>query len=121
MGHEGERGVPGDGKGRRDEVGRSGIWPASGPVPPHNAMPLVGQGELAGEPPEPRGADDVADAGTFELDPVCGTLVDVAQGERAEFAGHAYYFDSIGCRERFEAAPARFATLPERRAPDLGA
>ena len=43
---EGTRGVPGEGKGRRDEVGPTGIYPASGPHPPGDA-PIRGQGALA--------------------------------------------------------------------------
>ena len=117
MRHGSERGVPGEGKGRRDEVGRSGIWPASGPLPPHNEMPLVGQGELVGDATALTGSEGPVGASAFERDPVCGTHVNIAQSECVEFGGHAYYFDSIACRERFEAAPARFATLPERRAP----
>ena len=117
MGHEGDRGVPGEGKGRRDEVGRSGIWPASGPVPPNGELPLVGQGELSGEPLRLAGADTRVGASPFETDPVCGGRVNVAECERSEFGGHAYYFDSLDCRQRFEATPDRFVTLPDRRLP----
>jgi YHS domain-containing protein len=111
-----DRGVPGEGKGRRDEVGHSGIWPASGPPPPSGETPLVGQGELTGEPIDLKGVEP-AGSSEFETDPVCGSRVNVAGGERSEFGGHAYFFDSIDCRLRFEEAPDRFATLPDRRAP----
>jgi hypothetical protein len=37
------------GKGRRDEVGRSGIYPASGPLPEHDAE-VVSPGELGHRP-----------------------------------------------------------------------
>jgi hypothetical protein len=57
------RGVPGEGQGRRDEVGRSGVYPASGPLPPSEAdiqsMPSWGQGE--------RGAAGYEDSGTSEI------------------------------------------------------
>lgn len=41
----GEKGIPGEGKGRREDVRGSGIYPASGPFPEHEA-PVVEQGEL---------------------------------------------------------------------------
>ncbi len=41
----GEKGVPGEGKGRREDVRGSGIYPASGPFPEHEA-PVVEQGGL---------------------------------------------------------------------------
>jgi len=109
------RGVPGEGKGRRDEVGRTGIWPASGPPPPDGQTRLVGQGDMIGEPSALTGAEVPIGAGEFETDPVCGMRVNIRQAERREFRGHAYYFDSSLCCERFDAAPERFATLPERR------
>ena len=44
-------------------------------------------------------------------DPVCGMTVDPAAAEhRSEHAGHAYYFCSSRCRERFEADPAHYLT-----------
>lgn len=49
---ERDSGKPGGGKGRKDEVGRTGIYPASGPYPPGDAE-VRGQGELAH--PEERG------------------------------------------------------------------
>ncbi len=53
---EGDRGVPGEGKGRRDEVGRSGIYPASGPAPSGDA-PILTPGELVHHGgPEDKGA-----------------------------------------------------------------
>jgi Cu+-exporting ATPase len=43
-------------------------------------------------------------------DPVCGmaVVVDTAR-HRAEHAGRTYYFCCGGCRERFLAAPDRYA------------
>jgi Cu+-exporting ATPase len=44
-----------------------------------------------------------------ERDPVCGMTVDAATAkDRTEHGGHAYYFCSIRCREKFEADPARY-------------
>lgn len=51
------------GVGRREEVGRSGVYPASGPLPPDNApyqgMGSFGQGE--------RGAEGYNDSGSSEV------------------------------------------------------
>jgi hypothetical protein len=58
-----ESGMPGGGQGRVDEVGRSGVYPASGPHPSGNAelrdMASWGQGE--------RGAAGYEDSGTSEV------------------------------------------------------
>lgn len=58
-----EGGQPGGGQGRRDEVGGSGVYPASGPHPPGEAevqgMASWGQGE--------RGAAGYADHGDSEV------------------------------------------------------
>lgn len=35
--HKRESGLPGGGQGRRDEVGRTGVYPASGPLPEGDA------------------------------------------------------------------------------------
>ncbi|MGH2862368.1 MAG: permease [Solirubrobacteraceae bacterium] len=43
------------------------------------------------------------------VDPVCGMTVDRARAQRAEHDGHTFYFCSAGCRETFEAEPARYA------------
>lgn len=109
------RGVPGEGQGRRDEVGRTGIWPASGPLPPGSDVPTVGQGELGHGPRTPAASEIPPGPSGFETDPVCGTRIAVTQGERVDYNGHAYYFDSMACRRRFEEAPDRFATMPEQR------
>jgi xanthine dehydrogenase accessory factor len=46
------------------------------------------------------------------LDPVCGMTVDVATARhRSTHGGRTYYFCSAGCRERFEADPARFEAV----------
>ncbi len=47
-----------------------------------------------------------------EIDPVCHMTVDVATARhRTTHEGRTYYFCSAGCRERFEADPARFETV----------
>lgn len=113
--HDATRGVPGEGKGRRDETGQSGIWPVSGPLPPGSDVPIVGQEELA-HGPLPVEPDRVpVGASAFETDPVCGSRVNISGAERREHNGHAYYFDSIDCRRRFEATPERYTTIPDRR------
>jgi xanthine dehydrogenase accessory factor len=48
-----------------------------------------------------------------EVDPVCGMTVDVATARyRTVHEGRTWYFCSAGCLQRFEADPARFATVP---------
>jgi Cu+-exporting ATPase len=60
--------------------------------------------------------DDAPLVAGSERDPVCGMTVDAASAKhRAEHAGHAYYFCSSRCREKFEAEPARYL---ERVAPE---
>ncbi len=57
-----QSGQPGGGAGQREEAGGSGVYPASGPLPPENApyhgMASWGQGE--------RGAAGYEDSGTSE-------------------------------------------------------
>ncbi len=58
-----ESGLPGGGAGRKDEVGRSGVYPASGPLPP-------GDAEYRGEMEwgqGSRGPEGYEDHGTSEL------------------------------------------------------
>lgn len=66
-----ENGMPGGGKGRRDEVGRSGVYPMSGPHPAGNAelkeQAAWGQGE--------RGAAGYEDHGGSELTLDSGQLL----------------------------------------------
>lgn len=46
------------------------------------------------------------------VDPVCHMTVDVATARhRSTHAGRTYYFCSAGCRERFEADPAKFEAV----------
>ena len=111
-----DSGEPGGGAGRREEVGRTGLWPASGPLPPGPA-PTIGQADLG---QGARGAADAAERRSSEplvneADPVCG--VDVARegAEHVEYRGHTYYFDSADCKRRFEESPERYVMQPERR------
>lgn len=114
-------GVPGGGKGRRDEPGRTGIWPMSGPLPPSDA-PLIAEGELG---QGTRGAAGYADSGESELivyrtDPVCGIEVNPEHAAATvEWHGSRYFFHSEDCRRRFDEAPARYAAPPAE--PERGA
>lgn len=55
------------------------------------------------------GAENAAEAGSA-VDPVCGMTVEIAGARHtAEHAGRRWYFCCGGCRERFLAAPERFA------------
>ena len=44
------------------------------------------------------------------VDPVCGMPVSRAGAKSCAYQGRIYYFCSQNCREKFEAAPASFAT-----------
>lgn len=58
-----QSGMPGGGKGRVDQVGGSGVYPASGPMPPDNA-PVQGEASWGqGD----RGAAGYQDSGSSEL------------------------------------------------------
>jgi xanthine dehydrogenase accessory factor len=46
------------------------------------------------------------------VDPVCGMTVSLASAVTAEHEGITYAFCCPGCRGRFEADPARYATVP---------
>jgi xanthine dehydrogenase accessory factor len=55
-------------------------------------------------------------AGRTESDPVCGMSVEVAGARHtAEHGGRTWYFCGGGCRERFVAAPERFAVAGRAR------
>lgn len=41
-------------------------------------------------------------------DPVCGKTVSTADAKSSIWAGHAYYFCSQDCRDKFEAAPRTY-------------
>lgn len=111
-----DSGEPGGGEGRREKVERTGVWPASGPLPPGPA-PTIGQAEFG---QGARGAAGAAEGGSSELviyetDPVCGVNVAPEHAEQADHRGHTYYFDSAECKRRFEESPGRYAVQPERR------
>jgi xanthine dehydrogenase accessory factor len=62
-------------------------------------------GESAGGAAEPRAA-----APLQAVDPICGMTVEIAGARHtAAYAGRTYYFCCGSCRERFLAAPERFA------------
>lgn len=62
-----ESGLPGGGKGRKDEVGRSGVYPASGPYPEGNAeirgQMEWGQGERGTTGYEEHGSSELSYSG----------------------------------------------------------
>ena len=99
-------------RSRRDDVGRTGIWPVSGPLPPGEA-PLVDQGDL-GHALVDRPAPETV-AAVFIIDPVCGTSVEIRLAERCEYNGQSYYFHSVECRQQFDATPERFTMALDRR------
>jgi Cu+-exporting ATPase len=61
-------------------------------------------------------ASGTTDAGHTVKDPVCGMSVDPHTAQnRAEYAGHTYYFCRAGCREKFVADPEKYLS-PETAA-----
>jgi P-type Cu+ transporter len=58
--------------------------------------------------------EDARDRPTAVRDPVCGMDVEPGQaaGGRAEYGGATHWFCNPGCREKFVADPARYATPP---------
>jgi YHS domain-containing protein len=49
----------------------------------------------------------------YAFDPVCGMQVQIAHAPaHTTFEGCDYWFCCDGCRERFEASPARFTGTP---------
>ena len=82
---------------------RSASWPRSSAC---GALP-ANQPRLSHLPTKP--------SETRERDPVCGMAVAVATARhRAEHAGRTYYFCCAGCRDRFLAAPERYAAAVVR-------
>jgi YHS domain-containing protein len=49
-------------------------------------------------------------------DPVCGMTVDRKTALQSEWEGRTYYFCGVGCKDRFEADPARY--LDRARKPE---
>jgi xanthine dehydrogenase accessory factor len=59
-------------------------------------------------------AASAAPASAGAVDPICGMTVEVAGARHtAEAGGRTWYFCGAGCRERFLAAPERFAAAQE--------
>ena len=54
-----------------------------------------------------------AGGGQGQIDPVCGMNVSAGSAHFTEYEGRRYTFCSNGCRARFLADPAHFATQPE--------
>lgn len=44
-----------------------------------------------------------------DKDPVCGMTVETASAKSSLYQGRAFYFCSTTCRDKFEAAPDRYA------------
>ncbi|HEY3065275.1 MAG TPA: hypothetical protein VGL09_05755 [Methylomirabilota bacterium] len=101
---------------RRDDVGRTGIWPASGPLPP-GEVPIVEQGDLGTPAADRRAAESATATARFVTDPVCGGWVDIREANRCDYNGYVYYFHSVECRLEFDAMPERFTTALDRRRP----
>lgn len=45
------------------------------------------------------------------IDPVCGMKVSTSSAKSSVHRGHAFFFCSADCRDRFEAAPDNFASV----------
>jgi YHS domain-containing protein len=60
-----------------------------------------------------QGAPAVSDPVT---DPVCGMKLQSATAKTSAYQGQVYYFCSLNCREKFEAAPQTYTTAarPEK-------
>ena len=43
------------------------------------------------------------------VDPVCGQSVEISHAKSAIYQGSGYYFCSSACRDKFEAAPEKYA------------
>lgn len=56
-----------------------------------------------------RGEDDSSEI--LAIDPVCGMQVNAATALQSDHRGHAYYFCSEPCRQRFVEAPKRYVRL----------
>ena len=56
--------------------------------------------------------------GIFLFDPVSGKRLDAKKAEAGPsvYGGHAYYFQSADNQKAFDAAPKKFAAMPEKEA-----
>lgn len=57
-----------------------------------------------------KASNSAAESSDWEVDPVCGMDVDMAdeETEQSERNGKTYYFCSAECRQQFEAAPSDY-------------
>ena len=66
---------------------------------------------------ESSGASAISpDQPTQSADPVCKMSVDRTRAKSAVYDGHAYYFCSQGCREKFEVGPGSYIKPETTRA-----
>jgi YHS domain-containing protein len=50
-------------------------------------------------------------------DPVCGMEIDPASAAAtSDYEGTTYYFCAVGCKEQFDAEPAKFLSAPQATA-----
>ncbi len=86
---------------------RAALVPANAEAAPETARPANAAdagGAAAGA------AGSAGKAAATAIDPICGMTVGIATARHtAEHAGSTWYFCCGGCRERFLAAPARYA------------
>lgn len=59
-----------------------------------------------------RGRDDMANSDGRAKDPVSGELVSMDGALNSTYQGRTYYFGSRENRDKFEAAPAQYASAP---------
>lgn len=62
-----------------------------------------------------RGTDEVKDSEDRLKDPVSGELVNPDGAINSTYQGHTYYFGSRENRDKFEAAPAQYASATAGR------
>lgn len=56
------------------------------------------------------GTGDRLDEPATTIDPVCGMTVAPPNAKSSLYRGKAYFFCSVDCRDKFEAAPQKFAS-----------
>ena len=54
-----------------------------------------------------------------DIDPVCGMTVETAKAKSSLYRGHAYYFCSPDCREKFEVSPDGYVSGAARSAQNM--
>lgn len=70
-------------------------------------------------PDDPQGADTPVQSAAA-ADPVSRRMVDPKTAVATIYQGHAYYFESRENRDRFEAAPDRYAGAPRDQSKGAG-